>query len=524
MCAAVALLLLATFVNVAGLMLTRAESRQQEVAVRCALGAGRGRVVGVFLTESLAVGVTGGLVGVAVAYGGIGLLIRIFGASLRRPSEIGLNVSTLAVALVLTLVTSLLIGLVPALRTDPAALMVRLRSATVRGRLNTGMRRILVTAEVALAVVLVCGAALLAGTVWRLTHADLGFRPEGAMSVSFDLPDRLADDQSARDLFFRQVLEGLDGHPAIAAAAATDRIPPDGNISINGVQAAGRPETSTDFVVVRYATTDYFAAAGIPLLEGSSFEGWIDDLGEGGLIPVVINRPLADALFPGGTAVGGALGGGPTRVIGVAGAVREQGAHEPAPPAMYLPWPATSYRGMGAPLLIVRAAADIGALAPALREVVAGIDPDVKFTASPIIDRLGGFYSAEKFAVSLMSLFASVALVLGAIGIYGILSWTVAQRTREVGVRIALGADRSTVVRMVTRQGLQLGVAGVVVGLVAAGGLSRFLRSLLYEISAVDPATYAAVAVLFIATAGLACWIPAHRASRIEPTEALKTE
>lgn len=527
---AAGILLLITCANVASLLLARAESRKREVAVRAALGAGRTRIVTSFLAESLILGVLGGVLGLAVALGGIDLLVSIFGGSLRRPSEIGLNVTTGAVALGLVASTTFVVGLVPGLSLNVRRLGEVLRDGS-RGRRRgrSSVRKVLVVTQVALAVILVSGAGLLLNTTWRLAGADLGFEPEGAVAAYLELPgDRYAE-RPEQGRLYRRLMEALRSRPEIAAVGAGDRVPPDGNITNNGYRSVGSAE-SLDFVVTRQVTPGYFAAAGVDFVAGSEFEWQEPSDSLTTAIPVVVNERLAAALFPEGDAVGRLIANGDRRfqVTGVVESVHQRGADVPAQPALYSPWPAVPLSFQSRPVLLLRgtdatAEAESAALA-ALRGVLEDIDPDLRLGSRSLEESLAGLYGPQEFAFSLMAVFAGLALALGVVGIYGVISYTVAERAREVGIRMALGAPRRRVVTEVLRQGLALTVAGIVLGLGAAALLGRSLESLLFGVSTVDLPTYAVVGSIFVAAAAVATLVPARRASRVNPTEAFRME
>lgn len=526
MLAAGGLLFLIACANVASLLLTRAEGRRKEIAVRFALGASRSRMVSAFLGESIVLGLIGGALGVVVAYGGIAILLNVFGDQLARDSAIGVNPVTLAVGLLLTLATSLMAGAVPAVRMGPGALATRLRGSARSLRRNNSFRVVLIASEVLLAVVLVSGTGLLLNTVWRLTQADLGFEPDGAVIVNLEIPPRIRGDSHSVHEFFREALEALEGSPEILTSSASDRVPPSGQVTENGVFAAGRPENTTDFVVIRQVTAGYFRSAGIRIEEGSSFAGWIPPSDGSAVLPVVINRVLADALFPASAVIGREItaAGSQYRVVGISGSVHQNGANRAAQPAVYFPWPASPLQFADQPTILIRSEGGDGPSLAVVREVVLGIDPDVRFTAEPLTARLDWLYGDQEFAVSLLGIFAILAITLGAVGIYGVLSQTVTERTHEVGVRLALGADRGAVVRMVIMQGLRITALGLLPGLLVAAGLSRSIEALLYGISPLDPTTFAAVGAFFLVVSVASCWLPARRAARIAPTEAMEVE
>lgn len=525
--AAALVVLLIALVNVANLVMVRAEARQREIAVRMAMGAGRGRLVPYFLSEGIVLSLAGGVVGSLLAWWGVKGLVALYGSGLPRGEDVRLSAPALALGLGLSLASGLLVGMVPAWRTDARNLQGELREGG-RGvsRGVTRVRTTLVIFEFALAVVLVSGAGLLVNSFWRLSRVDLGLQePEQVVSFGLSLPDVKYPDDASRTLFLQDVSAGIQRMGAVQAVGLTNRLPLYGGYNITNLTAVGETEPVAHFVELRYVTDGFFDAVGVPLLKGRRFGP--DDYADS--IPgVLVTQELAREIFPAGDAVGRRVdlnwfGEGGLEVLGVVADIRDRGITSDFPPGFYLP--VGPGRTPGAAVFTVRAAGDPLALAPGIRDVVRDLDPEVPVHSVELLSHaFGRRLSSRRFAMSLLAMFAGLALLLGAVGIYGVMSYSVTQRTREMGVRIALGAYRGTVVRMVLRQGIVTAAVGVVLGI--GGGLAtgRVLESQLFGVTASDPLTYAGVAAALMAVALLASWIPARKASSVDPLEALRHE
>jgi predicted permease len=532
---AVALVLLIACVNVANLLLVRAERRHRELAVRYSLGAQRSGMISLFLGEGLILALAGGLLGVAAAYWGVDVLVALYGDALARADTIGLNGSVLAFALAVTLLVGVLVGLVPLVRIRPDRLQTHLKDGA-RGSSGQGGRtgRILVVAEVALSVLVVSAAGLLANSMWRLQQVDLGVRdPDRVMTFTMSLPATSYPDAPSMEAF----VEGLDARiaavPGVRAVGLVNRLPLLGGDNMT-MSVYGDETRFADFTSVRYVTPGYFAAVGVPLLEGR----WLTpDEFRGSTTSVVINETLARKLFGGEDPIGGRIAWGPVGlvVVGVCADLAGGNADGPAPPAFYHPFasvlrlwvgdakrPPGDYVGVSA---LVRTEGDPHALVSELRDAVRSVDlrlplDGLKTLQDIAVDRLG----TRRFALSLFGVFAALALLLGAIGIYGVMSFGVAQRSRELGMRLALGASRASVLRMVLARGARLTGPGLLLGLAAAMGSARLLGDLLYEVSPLDPWTYALVAAVLATVSIAATWLPAWRATRLDPAESLRGE
>jgi predicted permease len=529
---AVVLVLLIACVNVANLLLVRAERRHRELAVRYSLGARRSGLLSLFLGEGLVLATAGGMLGVLAAYGGVDLLVALYGGTLARADRIGLDGTVLGFTVLTTLLVGVLVGLVPFARISPNELQAHLKEGA-RGSSGRGSRmgRALVVTEVALSVLVVAGAGLLANSMWRLQKVDLGVHePERVMTFTLSLPAATYPGPAPIETVIDALDARLASTPGVLASGFVNRLPLLGGDNTR-VTVFGDDTRGADFTSVRFMTPGYFAAVGVPLVAGR----WpTPDEYRGTTTSVVINETLAAKLFPGEDPLGRrvAFAGKGLVVVGVCGDLAGGIPDRPPPPAFYHPlasvmrlWGERSpgdYFSMSA---LVRASGDPRALVPALRAAVRSTDPQlpldgVRTLQDIAVDRLG----ARRFALSLFGVFAALALALGAIGIYGVMSYGVAQRTRELGMRLALGATRGSVLRMVLGQGARLAGPGLLLGLVAAMGSARVLGDLLYEVSPLDPWTHVLVAAVLAAVSVAATWLPAHRATRLDPAESLRCE
>lgn len=523
---AVGLVLLIACLNVANLLLVRAETRQRELAVRVALGAGKGRLIPHFLSEGLVLGVIGGGLGVVVGYAALEAIKSGFSRMLPRADEIGLDSTTLLFALGVSLLSGLVVGLVPAVRTRALDLQADLRDGA-RGVSGAGsrLRQSLVVGEIGLAVVVLAVAGLLGNSFYRVARIDTGLRdPEQVLVAQVALGDEY-EDSASRARFFQELMARVEGLPGVTSAGLTSRLPLFGGSNFTSVPVVGDPERAARFVEWRMVTPGFFDAVGVRLEEGRMMDA--SDAALDTLRTVVITRELARQLFaeesPLGRRIdlfGDEVG---MEVVGVVSDLRDLGHERPVPPGVYAAAgnavaPAFAY-------LLVRSATDPLQLVPRLRELVQELDPGLPVFGTRTLDdvvrqRLGG----RMFAVSLLAIFAATALLLGSIGIYGVMSYAVSQRTREMGVRLALGAKGVDVVRLVVRHGVRLTVLGLALGLAGAWLSTRWISSQLFGVEATDPLTYVGVAVLLGGVSLLASWLPARRAARTDPLEALRAE
>ncbi|MGV3707919.1 MAG: ABC transporter permease [Gemmatimonas sp.] len=527
---AVALVLLVACLNVMNLLLARAAQRQGEFAVRAALGAGRARIVRQLLVESVLLALVGGVVGMAVAFAGVRILVALSPANLPRLSAIQIEESVLAFAFAVTSVVGIAFGLVPALHAARRNVHGTMRSAarTFAGSAQL-TRSSLVVSEVALAIVLLVGSGLLFRSMERLFSVHPGFESHNLLTLQIQSgAGRLTNDTLVAQ-FLEQSLSNVRTLPGVQSAALTSQLPLSDDYDQYGVHFESQPRINpqSDGGGFRYAVSErYFETMEIPLVAGRYFSS-ADRAGAPNV--VIINQSLARSRFGNGSALGQRLklGGmnGPWReVVGVVGDVKQTSLASGEVQAVYVPqtqWQFTDY----AMTLVVRSAQDVSTLAPALRQTIWSVDKDQPIIRIATADDLMRERAAERhFALVLFESFAFVALVLAAAGIYGVLAGTVAERNREFGVRAALGATGRDQISMVLRQGMRLTVIGILVGLGAALATSRVLSTLLYDVSPVDPITYLSVTLALVAVALLACWIPAFRASRTSPMDALRAE
>jgi putative ABC transport system permease protein len=554
---AVAFVLLVACVNVANLMLARAAAREREMAIRASLGASRWRLVGQMVVECLPFSLMGAGLGVLLALWGIDLLSALLPSSLPRYNPIGVNGHVLGFTLAAALLTVLLAGLLPALQTARADVQAALNEG---GRSGTGgvrqgrLRRLLVVAEVALALVLLVGAGLMVRSFIKLRRVDVGFGVRNVLTFSLSLPDaKYPVPTSANDprnpaslAFYDQLLARLEALPGVRAATAATLLPLGAgsgwgkNMSIEGRPA---PDSLDQVPVVRFAliSPDYFSTFGISVRDGRAFTTHDDENAQ----PVaIINETLARRFFAGEDPVGKTIWMGPPEhllppdqqtpdnrfvrrlIVGVVADVKGGSLNLPTPPLVYAPLHQFRREGYVNTLaLAVQTEGRPDGMAEAIREQVHALDADQPVSNLRNIDQLlDRALSAAKFSLFLLSLFAGVGLLLAGVGIYGVMSYAVTQRTHELGIRMALGARPADVLGMVIRQGMVLVAAGVAAGVAGAWALTRLMTSLLFGVSATDVLTFAVVALLLGGVALVACYLPARRATRVDPMVALRCE
>jgi putative ABC transport system permease protein len=530
---AVSFVLLMVCANVASLLLARSLARQKEIALRAALGATRGRIVRQLLTEAGLLSLLGGLGGLLIARFGLDALVAALPqnqlAALPFFQTLRLDTSILLFALALSTVTGLVFGLVPALQ----ASRLDLQEALKEGGRTTGgarqrLRGALVVTEIALSVVLLVGAGLMMKSLLRLMQVDIGFDPTNVLTLTVVLPANKYTDANRNIAYFQQLRDSVAALPGVKGAATVDILPlQPGNTTRFTVEGEPVPppgqETEANY---RVASPDYFATLGIPLLQGRTFSPNDQPNGK----PVgIINKSLADKLLGGRDPVGRLLNfpgfpGPGAEIIGVVGDVKVGALDQATPPVLYTPFTQNAARFAN---LVVRTNADAAALTNAVRERCRALEPEVVLLNVQTIETLMAQTPAaftRRFPAWLTGIFATVALLLAAIGIYGVVSYAVSQQTQGIGVRMALGAQAGDILKMVLRQGLALALTGVALGTVAALVLTRWLSSLLYDVSARDPLTFALVIGLLVLVALLACFVPARRATRVDPLVALRCE
>jgi putative ABC transport system permease protein len=531
---AVALVLLIGCTNLASLFLARAAAREREMAVRAALGAGQGRLVRQWMAESLLLSLAGGLAGLLVAWVGMRALLAWAPRTVPRASEIALDLPVLGFLLGVSVLAGLLFGALPAVQQRRAPFGIgALRDGargTTAGRERRRLRQGLVVAEIALATVLVVGAGLLVKSVWTLQHSELPLRPDGMLVARLQLPPARYDSVGRVLQFYARLRDEVAALPGVQAVSVAYEHPlSPGWTSSYTIAGRERPAPGTEPEArVRPVSPGYFRTVGLPLRRGRDVAA-TDGLTAPGV--VVVNEAFVRRHFASQDPIGQRLeiGGGwwpgqPTSftIVGVVADEPFLGVATPAEPATYYPHAQFPMNEMW---LVVRAAGDPAALVPALRERIWRVDADLPVeTVRSLRELLGATAAEPRFNAVLLALFAAAALLLAAIGIYGVLSYTVAQRTGEIGVRMALGAARGRVVRQVVGQGMLVALLGVALGVAGSLGLVRLLASLLVGVSAHDPLVFAAVPLLLALTALAAAWLPARRASLIEPAVALRGE
>ncbi|HXW57324.1 MAG TPA: ABC transporter permease [Candidatus Cybelea sp.] len=526
---AISLVLLIACANVANLLLARGAMRQREAALRQALGAGRARLIRQFLTESMLLAVFGGAIGLLLAYAGVDLFIRL-APDIPRLNETTIDPHVLIFSAVLTLGTALIFGIGPALAGSRTDLQDSLKEAGSRltiGSTRARARSVLVVAEIALALMLLAGAGLLVRSFVRVQQVDLGFNPKNLLTAFVILPPSKYPEPRHQALFFQEVMDRIASLPGVECAGGADSAPmltnDTGPVSIEG-HPVGPDEVKIQAERPKI-TPDYFCAMGIRLLRGRTFT-WADS--EGSLPVAIISESAARQYWPDEDAMGKRVkledGSAPVwrQVIGIVRDVRQDSIVEAARPEVYAPLLQVPVPYLA---LAVRTRGGPAALTAAVRHAVMAVDKDqplfqIQTMQQVVEDSVAG----RRFQMSLLAAFATIALGLAGIGIYGLISYTVNQRTHEIGIRVALGAKRRDVVHLVVRHGMMLAIAGVVLGTVGALLLTRFLSGMLYGVGANDPTTLLSVATLLVGVAALASYIPARRAMRVDPMVALRYE
>ena len=530
---AVGFVLLIACANVANLLLARAAARGSEMAVRTALGAGRGRLVAQLLTESVLLSLVGAGLGLLLSVWCVELLKSLEPGGIPRLENIGVDATVILFTIAIAFVTGIVFGLVPAFtatRGVSASLKEGGRGA-VTSRGGARVRGALVVAELALAVMLLAGAGLLMRSFLKLQSVDPGFKPEQALTFELTLPDARYREDPQRLAFFDQLLPKLRGLPGVRSASAILGLPLTDLGLIISFDIAGRPPlppADRPAMQVRVATPDYFNAVGIPLKRG---RGFTEDDKEGTPRVLLITESAARQYFPGEDPIGktiklgwgrgrGRLAGG--EVVGIVGDVKDAGLNEPNAPQVYLPyrqWPVSFMT------VVVKTAVPPAALADAARTQVSLVDPNLPLSNVATLEAVvAKSIAPQRFYMLMLAVFASVALVLAAIGIFGVLSYAVSQRTREIGIRMALGAPGRSVVHLIVRQAMVLVLCGVAAGTITALFVSQAMTTMLFSVEPTDPVTFSAVAALLVAVALFASYLPARRATRVDPVVALRAE
>jgi len=529
---AVAAVLLIACANIANLFLARVSSRQKEIAVRMSLGARRSEVIRQFIAESVLFSLIAGAAGVLVSWWSLQAIQVIAGPQLPRADEIALNGGVLLFSLCVALIAGLLIGVYPAIqasRTDVGAVLKDTSRGAGGGSAAKAFRHLLVVAQVAMSLTLLICAGLLVASFHRLQSTELGFNPAGRAWGIVNLPSsRYSTPELTRD-FYRQLQERLDQAPEIAHGAAGIGLPLSGAGFFTPYAIKGRPVppiNERSLASVRTVTPGYFATLGIRLVEGRLFSG--DDR-FGGELVAIVNQSFAKKLFPGKTAIDEAFLTGPTgdvpvRIVGIVNDVKSAGINVPPPDELYYP---RDQKGGAFMQVVAEAKPGLAAVAviPALRRIIAELDSNVALANPQTMDELvEQSIGVQRLTMALLLCFATIAALLAAVGVYSVMAYAVTQRTGEIGVRIALGASTGDILKLILRSGaVQVGL-GLALGLIGAFGAGQLLQQALYEIKPFDPIIFAVVAAFFAIVAGLACVVPARRATRVDPMVALRAE
>jgi predicted permease len=520
----VGLVMMIVCANLSNLLLARAATREKEIAIRAALGAGRPRLIRQMLTESLVLSICGAAVGLPLAVGGTRLLSHLDAVRIPLLEQVRVDTGALLFTLLIAVLTGVLFGLVPAIRASSLTLHATLkesgRSAS-QGKRHGWIRNALVLCEVALACVLLVGAGLLIRSFLLVLDVDLGFQPRSAGALRID-PGRQYSTQALRNSYFDEALRRAGSAPGVEAVGLSDALPLGTNRSW-GVGARGKtyPRGQYPEAFVRIVSEGYLSAMGIPLRAGRDFSA-ADNPSSPRVI--IINETLARVLWPGEDPLGKIMTvDGERQVVGVAHDVRHLALEKESGGEMYLPIRQTN--DYSSVTLVVRGTPSLAALASGVRDALKPIDPNLPANEfRPIQDLVDRSISPRRLIALLLAGFAGFALILASLGIYGVISYSVSQRKQEIGIRMALGALPGDLQRRILTQTLKLAAAGMALGLAASWLLGRLLQGLLFGVKPSDPMTFAAVFVLLMAVAALAGYLPARRASRLDPVEALRAE
>jgi putative ABC transport system permease protein len=518
--AAVGFVLLIACANVANLLLARATTRRKELAIRTALGAGRLRLMRQLLAESLLLAGLGGAAGWLLARWAMSALPQLSPGHLPRVGEASMDYRLLGFTALLSLLTGVVFGLVPAWQAAKLNLNETLKEGgQTTARSGQQMRSLLVVTEVALTLVLLIGAGLLVRSFLRLQQVDVGFNPQNLLTAQINLPLEQYPDGPQWSSFFNRLLERVEALPGVQSVALTQYLPVSGSEGSVGFQIEGRPEEpgQPTSAGIRRVSRGYFRTLGIPLMRGRDFTSQ----DERAHTAVIINEAMARRFWPGAEPIGQQINlfGRAREIVGIVKDVRYSAVDKEADPAIYQP------TSLWFAHLVVRTSGEPMDQLAAVRAQAQALDRDLPFAKVATLEQLrAASVAGRRFNMLLLGLFSAVALLLALVGIYGVMSYTVTQNTREIGIRMALGAQARDVLKLVVGQGLALTAAGVAIGLLAASATTRLIARLLYGVGATDPLTFAGVSVLLISVALLACYLPARRATKVDPLVSLRYE
>jgi putative ABC transport system permease protein len=532
---AVGFLLLIATVNVANLLLARAATREREIAVRGALGAARGRIVAQLVAESVTLAILSGLVGLLLAWWGTEALLALAPRAIPRLEEVRMNVPVFLFALATSSICGVVFGLAPALRASRAPLVDTLKEGGRSGASagHRRLQRLLVVSEVALALMLSVGAGLMVRSLAELQRVSPGFDPGHLLTFEIALPSAGYREDARVRSFYDALVQNLEAVPGVRSVGLAISLPPNLLQVTDNFMVEGQvlpPNQSAPVGPVVMVSDRFFATLGVPIVRGRAFD--VSD--EANRAPtVIVNEALAKKYLPGVDPIGRRLKiGGPERpiapnnpwreIVGVAGDIKYSGLEAPPEPTYYLPYRQNPWNRQ---FVVVRAAADPAPVAAAARQAVAALDQDVPLANLKTMDELmTASVAPPRFRTVLVAMFALLGLLLAAVGLYGVISYAVTERTHELGVRIALGADRGDVVRLVLSEAMLMAVSGILIGLAGAFATTRLMKSLLFGVASTDAATFAGISVLLLVTALAASYVPTRRATRVDPMVALRYE
>lgn len=531
--AAVGFVLLISCVNVANLLLARAEARQREIAIRKALGAALSRLAGQFITEGIVLSLMGAALGLLLAFAGLRIILAMNAGSIPRADEIGINLPVLIFTLAVSFATGVSFGVAPLAQLVTQNVHDTLKAAAARTTATvtaSRFRRALVVSELALALMLLIGTGLMIRAFWKLQQVDIGLKPDNLLTMRVSLPTAVYPENQRVVQFWTDIQQRISRLPGVTAVTTMNGLPPIRPVNANDTQIEGwvdkqgGPRQNVDYW---QATGDrFFETMGIRLIEGRFFD---ERDGENAPKTVIVNQTMARTFWPGESAIGrrvkpGFQGDWRT-IVGVVGDVKNAGVDQPTGTELFFPVHQTAGQGLRSGYLVIRTPGNPSGLAGSAGREIHAIDSSLPVAnVRTMDDVLAAAQSRPRFLATLLTLFAGVALVLAAVGLYGVISYSVAQRTGEFGIRIAMGAAPANVLGMVIGQGLRLGIIGVVLGAIGALTLTRLIRGLLFGVSSFDPQTFIVMALLLTGVTLVACYIPARRATKVDPIVALRYE